>query len=562
MPKTLLLADDSITIQKVVGISFANEDIELVTVDNGTDAVSRAREVRPDIVLADVVMPGLTGYEVCEAIKADPELSGTPVLLLTGTFETFDEARAAQAGADGHITKPFEAQALVDCVNERLAAGPSAATAPAAAAATPLASAPEADEVYDFLEDEITEPQEAPMDDATTVLVGDDSFSFDAPEDVDKELTLPPLGTATPLEPQATILEDSTTLAVSESVNAADQNLNADQNPDETSLIEEAAPEQAAVPLFEEVDGARAPATSILAWEETPALDDSFNDLLEPAAPGDLGALDAADPLLADPLAAEDPLAAVGPEDLAAESVLDPAGGRDYDVSSSDLGEPLAEIMAPPAAVFEREEVAAAPHESAPLDGLSAGEPVSVDEIGSELPEAAEFAQPTESQDDMFPSFAQPVRELAGEPSPEPLAEPVSNLMAPSEPQLVEEAEEEPSTSPLAEPALEPEPAVQLAPGTGPWPSPPPVETPAVSGQETPPESSENDGVSVPDLSPMVQQQLHDALERLAWEAFSDMSERIVNDGLERIEKVAWEVIPQMAEALIREEIRKLKEQE
>ena len=58
MPKTLLLADDSVTIQKVVGISFANEDIVLLTVDNGDDAIVRCGESRPDIVLADVVMPG------------------------------------------------------------------------------------------------------------------------------------------------------------------------------------------------------------------------------------------------------------------------------------------------------------------------------------------------------------------------------------------------------------------------------------------------------------------------------------------------------------------------
>jgi len=114
MGKTLLLADDSVTIQKVVGISFASEDIAITTVDNGDDAVAKAREMRPDMVLADVVMPGKSGYEVCEAIKSDLQRGAIPVLLLTGTFEAFDEARAQAAGADGHITKPFEAQALVE----------------------------------------------------------------------------------------------------------------------------------------------------------------------------------------------------------------------------------------------------------------------------------------------------------------------------------------------------------------------------------------------------------------------------------------------------------------
>jgi CheY-like chemotaxis protein len=118
MSKTLLLADDSVVIQKLVGLSFANEDVEIVTTDNGDDAVLKAREIVPDVVLADVVMPGKSGYEVCEAIKQDPALAHIPVLLLTGTFEAFDEARAAAAGADGQITKPFEAQSLVERVSE------------------------------------------------------------------------------------------------------------------------------------------------------------------------------------------------------------------------------------------------------------------------------------------------------------------------------------------------------------------------------------------------------------------------------------------------------------
>src|SRR5262245_15615339 len=149
MPKTLLLADDSVTIQKVVGITFANEDVELVTVDNGDDALVKARQVKPDLVLADIGMPGLTGYELCAAIRRDPNLSHVPVLLLTGTFETYDENRAREVGASGHIAKPFEAQALVDRVFQLLAQAkplPAAAPAPAPAPQAPArpAAAPAA----------------------------------------------------------------------------------------------------------------------------------------------------------------------------------------------------------------------------------------------------------------------------------------------------------------------------------------------------------------------------------------------------------------------------------
>jgi CheY-like chemotaxis protein len=149
MPKTILLADDSVTIQKVVGITFAGEDIELVTVDNGDDALARARGVRPDLILADVTMPGLNGYELCRAIQRDPELSGTPVLLLTGTFETFDGRRAREAGASGHITKPFEAQALVAQVNSLLGRQPRGSKR---APAKPSGKAP-ADKAAEAMED-------------------------------------------------------------------------------------------------------------------------------------------------------------------------------------------------------------------------------------------------------------------------------------------------------------------------------------------------------------------------------------------------------------------------
>src|SRR5215470_11217089 len=67
MPKSLLVADDSLTIRKVIGMIFATEDFQITSVDNGLEAISRARELRPDLVLADVTMPGRSGYEVCEA---------------------------------------------------------------------------------------------------------------------------------------------------------------------------------------------------------------------------------------------------------------------------------------------------------------------------------------------------------------------------------------------------------------------------------------------------------------------------------------------------------------
>ena len=140
MPKTLLVADDSLTIRKVIGMVLALEDFQITAVDNGIDAIARAREMRPDLVIADVLMPGRSGYEVCETLKSDPATASTPVLLLAGNFEPFDEARARAARADAHITKPFESQAFLDRVRTLLglpAGQPMMPTRPVFAAAAP-----------------------------------------------------------------------------------------------------------------------------------------------------------------------------------------------------------------------------------------------------------------------------------------------------------------------------------------------------------------------------------------------------------------------------------------
>lgn len=116
MPKSVLVADDSLTIRKVIGMIFTTEDFTVTAVDNGLDAINRARELRPDVVLADCMMPGKSGYEVCEALKADPSTAHIPVMLLAGSFEPFDENRARMARADAHILKPFDSGSFLDKV--------------------------------------------------------------------------------------------------------------------------------------------------------------------------------------------------------------------------------------------------------------------------------------------------------------------------------------------------------------------------------------------------------------------------------------------------------------
>jgi CheY-like chemotaxis protein len=120
MGGTLLLADDSITIQKVVELTFAETEHAVVAVGNGRDLLARLEQVRPDVILCDVVMPDLNGYDICQRIKSDPATLHIPVVLLTGTFEPFDRDRALASGCDAIITKPFEAKELIATVEDLL----------------------------------------------------------------------------------------------------------------------------------------------------------------------------------------------------------------------------------------------------------------------------------------------------------------------------------------------------------------------------------------------------------------------------------------------------------
>ena len=135
MPHTLLLADDSVTIQRVIELTFAGEDVQVVAVGDGEQAIAQMEASPPDIVLADIGMPGKNGYEVAQYVKDSPRLAHIPVVLLTGVFEPVDQARATAAGCEGVLAKPFEPHLVIGRVKELLAKGtrPAAAAAPNAA---------------------------------------------------------------------------------------------------------------------------------------------------------------------------------------------------------------------------------------------------------------------------------------------------------------------------------------------------------------------------------------------------------------------------------------------
>jgi CheY-like chemotaxis protein len=123
MAHTLLLADDSVTIQRVVELTFAGEDIRIVAVGNGQQAIDRLADDPPDIVLADVGMPLLDGYAVASFIRNHDVLRGVPVLLMVGAFDPIDDERVQASGAAGVLVKPFEPTLVISRVKELLGLG-------------------------------------------------------------------------------------------------------------------------------------------------------------------------------------------------------------------------------------------------------------------------------------------------------------------------------------------------------------------------------------------------------------------------------------------------------
>jgi CheY-like chemotaxis protein len=137
MPAKILLADDSITIQKIVHQTFEHEPFELVLVGNGEAAIRQAEELHPDLILADIFMPGKDGYEVCHYVKQQPALASIPVILLVGAFEPFDEKEATRVHADGHLKKPFAPKMLLEAVHRYLPKESTPVTPVAAAGSVP-----------------------------------------------------------------------------------------------------------------------------------------------------------------------------------------------------------------------------------------------------------------------------------------------------------------------------------------------------------------------------------------------------------------------------------------
>lgn len=131
MPSTLFVVDDSATMRKVFELTFAGEEVSVVTHDGSDGAVAKIREVRPQAAIVDVALAnGSTGYDLVRSIRAEGNLGPIPIYLLYSEHSPLDEPAARSCGAVGAIVKPFESQVLIDKVRQALASAkpPSSAT--------------------------------------------------------------------------------------------------------------------------------------------------------------------------------------------------------------------------------------------------------------------------------------------------------------------------------------------------------------------------------------------------------------------------------------------------
>ena len=482
MPKTLLLADDSVVIQKLVGLSFANEDVEVFTTDNGEDALRRTRELRPDLVLADVVMPGKNGYELCEDINADASLCHIPVLMLTGTFEAFDEERARRVGAEGHITKPFEAQALVERVTALLARVPAAPPMPALAPAdAPLRAANP-----NFA----TNPARAGEANAakTTSALGDDIYDFFDPEPLENDAAQQTTGAASPTPTSA--------------------------DPDLDLIAGEAV---------------------LDTHFDLPS--EGLDDLMMEIPPESETTRTPQSPVVPPPIPSETPPAGLEPENHPTMSLTP---NPDAVMFGDD---PLSEPAPLPAGLADLSETTEsklpAELESAfefGIDSAATSQATGDSLLGNEL--LLDESDPLAGIDTASPGFGngdahEPREALAFGTDTEP-----------------NPGHYDVSTSDLGDPFHGDAGGFMGEKQTAP-------ET-TTSGPSSDVAPSPNSAAR-PELSAAMRERIHETLEKIAWEAFADVSDSVVRQVVARVESIAWEVVPQMAEALIQEEIRRMK---
>jgi CheY-like chemotaxis protein len=577
MPKKILLADDSITIQKVVELTFSDGDYEVSAVNNGAKAIQKLSEMRPDIILSDIIMPEKNGYEVCEYVKSHPEYRNIPVVLLTGTFEPFDPDRAEKAGCDAVVTKPFESQSLIHKVEELIAQARSAINATAVVPIPTMPAAPPPPP---------PEPEPAPSPWAAAPSPWMEETTPTAPPTESSPFTtsggsfpLPPMdsfthnpdifGSASTPEPTTEMPFDT----------PAESPFSAPAPAEEFSGETRAFPRMS----FEEMQQMAAPQAPAEPEPEPepPVYEPSPWD--EPAAP-------AVSPFAAEPEYSAETRAftKMSFDDIPPLATPSPAASEPEPESPFGAPPPAEEFSgetrAFPRMSFEELQQMAAPQalpaelEPPPVEASPWDEPAAP-ELQAEPspwgePEPAAFGGETRA----FPKMSfEDLQQQMSTPAPEPEPEPESQPMAWEQTESVDilssysisggagdlpvENFEEQSASAVPEdmPFAEPEPEESLWAPAGETPSAGMEAEPAFEEPPPPPPISEAPPMEIArgnessgDLTQNLPHDLtDDQVDRIARRVIELMSDNVVRN-------IAWEVIPDLAEMVVKERIRQL----
>ena len=126
----ILLVDDEPSIVKIVGKRLEVEGFDVLVAVDGQDALVKARAAHPDLIILDVMLPKLNGYEVCKALKQDARYQKIPIVLFTAKAQEKDEKLGMECGANGYVPKPFSAQELLEKVRALIEASSPAAPHP------------------------------------------------------------------------------------------------------------------------------------------------------------------------------------------------------------------------------------------------------------------------------------------------------------------------------------------------------------------------------------------------------------------------------------------------
>ena len=565
MPKRILLADDSITIQKVVELTFSDGDYEVIAVNNGAKAIQKLGEMRPDIILSDIIMPEKNGYEVCEHVKSHPEYRTIPVVLLTGTFEPFDPDRAEKAGCDAVVTKPFESQSLIHKVEELITNAQRSTTQQSSAVSAPSESFAPAAEVPSpspWMDETPAPPAEEPARSPFTTSGG----SQPAPQEA---FTHEPdiFGAPPPAAPVAdmqfdTPAEDPFAPGFSGETRAFPR-----MSFDDFQQPPSAPPPPSPAPV------ADAPAP----WEDQPgfggetrAFEKLSFDELQAMAPQAAPSSPEPEPQPEPEPLSDSPFGAPPPaEDFSAETRA--FQRMSFDELQQMAAEPQASAPPPPPPAPEPEEPIA-PASASPWDEpadspFGGGETrafpqMSFEELQQQMSTPAPEPE-AEPQAEALPWDDQPA--FASEPEPEPSAaasepapweEPETPAwMAPEEPSIEEPVEASQSAMPEDLPFASQTPAEpeldELPPSVAFTPSAPVAAAQAFAEPDEPVVPSPALAPETPSIPIRGADLSEEQIDRIARRVVELMSEQVVRN-------IAWEVIPDLAEMVVKERIRKL----